>query len=75
MNCKNCGRQLAENARFCEGCGAKVEIEAAEAVREVETEAKAAASAASAPASIPAGIYANPYAESISKIVMPMKWH
>lgn len=75
MNCKNCGRQLDENVRFCEGCGAKVDIEAAEAAREVETEVKAAASIASAPASIPAGLYANPQAESISRIAMPMKWH
>lgn len=79
MQCKNCGSQIADNARFCENCGAKVEIEAAEnadeAARAAESEVKTESTAATAPSSIPAGIYANPQAESISRIAMPMKWH
>lgn len=79
MQCKNCGSRIADNARFCENCGAPVAVEAAEnaaeAAREVETEVKTESTAATAPSSIPAGIYANPQAESISRIAMPMKWH
>lgn len=33
MYCKKCGRELSENAKFCAGCGGKVEVESVNKVK------------------------------------------
>ena len=35
--CKNCGQELADNAKFCRGCGAKVEAPEAPAAEEMSS--------------------------------------
>lgn len=39
MNCKICGAEIAEGAKFCENCGHKVEVEAASVADQIKEEA------------------------------------